>query len=234
MASPFDPCYLPEFDEKYLEYDPGRANALLDEAGLPRGRGGLRLMPDGKAFRQILHVYPSEAGTSADLWQLVSDYFREVGLDFVVRMDAGTLSVLHICNGNSDFWAYQQPGMHFVVDPKWYVPMVSTSYFAPLYGRYVASKGKDKLGVPPSPEFQQLVDWYAELSRVVDDDARKYALGQQILRQWAEQSYIIGICRQELLTIVSNRFKNVPDTIIHDWRIYTPGYIGIEQFYIEE
>ncbi len=232
VASPYDPYYLPAFDEKYMDYDPQRANDLLDEVGLRRGRGGLRRLPDGRPFRQILHVYPSEAGTSADLWQLVADYFREVGLDFVVKVDAVYLSVMQICNGNSDFWAYNETGVHWVLDPTWFVPWRSNSYFAPLYGRYRASGGKG--GVPPPPELQRLVDWYAELRSVVGDEARKLALGRKILGQWADECYVVGICRNELLTIVSNRFKNVPDHIVHDWRVMTPGYIGIEQFYIDD
>jgi len=233
VASEHDPFYLPEFDEKYMDYDPVRANALLDAVGLSRGRGGIRRLPNGAPFRQSLHVYPTESGTSSDLWQLVADHFREVGLDFAIEVDAVYLSVMQIANGNSDFWAYQLPGMHWAVDPRWYVPWVSTSYYAPLYGRHVASDGRDKMGIQPPPEHQRLVDWYRALCATVDPD-RKLELGRNILRQWADECYCIGICRQELLTIVSNRFKNVPDDIIHAWQIYTPGYIGIEQFYIED
>ena len=234
VASPYDPFYLPEFDEKYMEYDPGRANELLDELGLEKGGDGMRRLPSGKPFRQILNVYPSEAGTSSDLWQLVADYLREVGLDFVVKIDAVYLSVMQVRNGNSDFWAYAETGMHWILDPLWFVPWQSSSYFAPAYGRYTASGGKDKQGVKPPPEFQRLVDWYLELRSVVDDEERKLELGRGILSQWAEECYVVGICRQELVTIVSNRFRNVPDHIIHDWRIMTPGYLGIEQFYIDD
>ena len=233
IASPYDPFYLPEFDEKHIQYDPALANSLLDEVGMPRGRNGLRRMPGGKPFKQILHVFPSEAGTSNDLWQLVADYFREVGLDFAIKQDAVSLSGLAVRAGNSDFWAYSVAGVHWILEPLWYVPWQSSSYFAPAYGRYQASGGKDKLGVKPSPEFQRLIDWYLELRSVVNDEDRKLALGRNILRQWSEQCYTIGIARQELLTIVADSFKNVPDHIIHDYRIMTPGYIGAEQFYID-
>ena len=234
VINPFDPYYLPEFDQKYVEYDPGLANRLLDEVGLERGRDGIRRLHGGKPFRQILNVYPSEAGTSSDLWQLVADYFREVGLDFAVKMDAVYLSVLQVRAGNSDFWAYSTGGLHWVLDPLWYVPWQSSSYFAPAYGRYQASGGKDRLGVKPPPELQRLIDWYLELRSVVGDERRRLELGHKILRQWAEESYVVGVCRTELVTIVSNRFKNVPDDIIHDWRIMTPGYIGNEQYYIDD
>jgi len=234
LASEHDPYYLPEFDAKYLDFDPDHANALLDELGLGRGSDGIRRLPDGRPFRRVLNVFPSESGTTLDLWQLVADYFREVGLDFAIKTDAHSLSYLQVNAGNSDFWAYATAGLHWVLDPHWYVPVNAHSYFAPLYGRHVASNGTDKLGVPPTPEFARILDWYRELCAVVDEPRRKLALGRNILRQWAEECYTIGIVRQELLTIVSNRFHNVPGRIIHDWRIATPGYIGIEQFYIKD
>ena len=232
VVSPFDPTYLPEFDSKYLNYDPVEANRLLDEMGLGRGRDGIRRLPQsGRAFRETLNVFPSEMGTNLDMYQLIADYWREIGLDFVIKMDAPALSVMQMQNGNFNFWAYALPGMHWMIDPLWYVPWESSSYFAPLYGRYRATNGK--AGVKPPPEFQMLIDRYLELRSTVDEE-RRLELGRSIMKQWAEECYAIGICRPELLTIVSNRFHNVPDHIVHNFRVLTPGYIGIEQFYIDE
>lgn len=232
VDSPFDPYYLPEFDAKYLEYDPALANKILDELNFSRDGSGMRRMPSGERFRQILNVYPAETGVGLDLWQLVADYWREVGLDFVVKTDAPTLSVLEETNGNCDFWAYSSSGLLWIVDPQWYVPWQHSSYFAPLFGRYRATNGKG--GIKPPEEYQRLLDWYIELRSVVGDEDRRRTLAQNILRQWAEECYTIGICRSDLLTIVSYRFRNVPEHIIHDYRVMTPGYIGIEQFYIDE
>ncbi|MFO7974172.1 MAG: ABC transporter substrate-binding protein [Candidatus Hydrogenedentota bacterium] len=232
IACPHDPYYLPEFDENYLEYDPERANALLDKAGLKRGPNGMRRLPNGKPFRQMLNLYPSETGTPQELWQLVATYYREVGLDFVVKVDARGLSTLQAHNGNYNFFGYRNGVMHWVVHPLWHVPWSGGSFYAPLYGRYVASNGKGVNSVKPSPEFQRLVDWYLELRSSVDKEHR-LEIGQNILRQWAEECYAVGICRPQVLTIINKRFRNVPDHIIHDYRLSTPGYIGIEQFYFE-
>ena len=231
VSTPADPYYLPEFDEKYLEYDPQRANYLLDEVGLRKGPDGMRRMPNGEPFIQILNVYPSETGTGLDLWQLITDYWREVGLQFVVKTDSPALSQMQARNGNSDFWAYAAGSMHWVVDPQWYVPWKTTSYFAPQFGQYRDSGGK--AGVKPLPEYQRLIAWYTELVDAGQDEERKTELAHKILRQWAEESYTIGIVSQEALTIVSNHFHNVPDSVIHNYRLLSPGYIGIEQFYID-
>lgn len=232
VASRFDPFYLPEFEQKYIQYDPGLANQLLDEVGLLRGLDGMRRMSNGQPFRHVLNVYPSETGTPMELWQLVADYYREVGLDFAVKTDAPSLSMLQAMNGNSDFWGYATTGMHWIVDPVWFVPVMPNSYFAPLFGRYIQTNGKGGVKLPE--EYQRLVDWYYELRSVVDNEPSRLELGRRILGQWSEECYTVGICTNELLTIVSNRFKNVPDHIIHDYRVMTPGYIGIEQFYIDE
>ncbi|MBN1347028.1 MAG: ABC transporter substrate-binding protein [Phycisphaerae bacterium] len=234
VASPLDPFHEAGFGEKHLAYDPEEASRLLDEMGLARGRGGVRRLPNGKPFRQIMHYFPAETGVGADLWQLVADYFREVGLDFIVKIDARALCTLQAMNGNTDFLAYATAGMHWSVHPDWYVPWSSSSYFAPLYGRYQASGGKDRSGVRPPPEYQRLIDWYLEMLGVANDEGRRLELGRNILKQWSEECYTVGIVRQKVVTIISNRFKNVPGEIIDDYRVMSPGYIGIEQFYLDE
>ena len=232
IASASDPFYLPAFRDKFIAFDPARANRLLDEVGLRRARGGMRRMPSGEPFRQILNCYPSETGVGSELWQLVTEYWREVGLDFIVKTDARMLSSMRVRNGNSDFWAYAIAGMHWLIDPGWYVPVRDGAYFAPLYGRYLAREGR--AGVKPSPEFQNLVDLYRELASTWGDEQRKLALGQQILSQWAEECYIIGIVQEKALTIVSDRFRNFPGSMIHCYRLMAPGYLDPEQFYLAE
>jgi len=231
VAAPSDPYWLSRFGELHIEYDPDQANRLLDELGLKRGRDGTRRMPSGKPFRQVLYCYPSEGGAASDLWTLVTDYWREVGLDFVMKIDARSISVMRVSNGNSDFWGYTQGGIHWAVNGGGYVPLSSWSYFAPLYGRYVSLNGEE--GVPLSAEMQRLLDWYREMERTAGDRERKLELGRKILNQWAEEVYVVGIVRQSQLTIISNRFKNVPGKIIHSWMLYTPGYCEPEQFFIE-
>jgi len=236
IASPYDPYWLPEFDQNYLEYNPDLANRLLDDVGLKRGRNGIRRLPNGKAFRQVLNAQPGDpsVGTLPEFWELLIDYFREVGLDFQLKILSPEAAHRQVGTGAYDFWGWGSMGLHWIAFPGGYVPHSGYSYFGPRYGLYVTSDGKDRNGIKPPPEFQRLLDWYRELRGVVGDDERKLDLGHRILRQWSEECYMIGICRQQALMIVSDRFKNVPDQIIHDWRIKCPGYIGIEQFYIDE
>ncbi|MBN1351441.1 ABC transporter substrate-binding protein [candidate division KSB1 bacterium] len=232
VASPFDPYYLPEYDEKYLEFDPVKANALLDSMRLlPIKNRRWRSFRDSTKMEFVLHCYPSEQGTSADFWQLVVDYWQEIGLNFILKVDARNLSVLQVSNGNSDFFAYQSIGIHWVVNPEWYIPMLTTSYWAPLFGRYYQTNGKS--GEKPPPRIQRLIDLYEEMKLVVADENRRRKLAHEILRQHTDECYWIGILRVPQPAILKNNFKNVPDNVIYDWRIYTPDYLGVEQFYFE-
>ena len=230
VGNPYDWCYIEGMDQQNIEYDPKRANELLDELGMKRGLGGWRRMPDGSPFHQLLHVFPSEAGSSEDLWLLISEYWRELGLRFIVKHEDGALSSMQVIAGNSDFWAYAIAGVHWELDGLWFAPISPSSYYAPLYGRYYYSQGK--AGVPPPPEHQQLVDWYHEMKSTPSREHRK-KIGQQVLQRWAERCYIIGVIRPPEVFIISKRFRNVPDRIIQDYRLMSPGYIGIEQFYID-
>lgn len=231
VTTPYDRYYTDGIDQLHTQYDPALANRLLDEAGFQRGRDGMRRLPNGEPFRQVLHVFPSETGDSMDIWMLVAEYWREVGLHFIVKFEDGTLSALQARSGNSDFWAYASGGINWDLDGLWYAPLAQNSYYAPLYGRYFESGGK--AGVKPPPEHQRLVEWYHQMRSTLDDQVR-IEIGRQVMRQWAEQCYVIGIGRKPELFIISNRFRNVPDQIILDYTLMTPGYLGIEQFWLDE
>lgn len=228
-CSPAAPFYIDGNDALHTQYDPELANNLLDELGLRRGADGRRRLPDGKPFRQILHV--PYHGEPTEMWMLVADYWREVGLDFIVKEEDTALSVMQVRGGLSDFWAYATAERHWEIDGWWRVPLSPASYYAPLYGRYYQSGGKT--GVKPPPAHQQLVDWHHEL-KATPRAERREELGRRILHQWAEQCYVIGICRKRNLYIVSNRFRNVPEPFLPDYSLMSPGYIGIEQFWIDD
>lgn len=230
VTTDFDGYYTPGVDKTHTTYNPRLANRLLDEIGLKRGKDGMRRMPGGKPFKQLIHVYPSESGDSEDMWLLVCDYWREVGLHFIVKHQDGTLAGLQVRSGNSDFFAYASAGLHWELDGLWLAPIAPNSYYAPLYGRYYESKGK--AGVKPPPQHQMLVDWYHEMKRLKFD--QRLEVGQRVIKHWSQKCYLIGIVRKPEVFIISNRFKNVPDRIIQDYTLMAPGYIGIEQFYLDD
>ena len=231
VGFPTDRFFVTGMDKRHTQYDPELACKLLDEVGLQRGPDGMRRFPDGRRFREI--IYCATAGTAGelDMEQLVAQYWREVGLEFVLKSEPTDITYMRGRNGEFDFLFLGQAGLHWILQPALYVPIKDICYTASLYGRYVQTEGK--AGVPPTPEFQRLIDWYYELVHTVGDDRRQLELGRNILWQWANECYMIGLYRQHVLAVVSSRFRNCPDHILHGWRVQFPGYMQPEQFWIE-
>ena len=78
--------------KQFIEYDPDKANAMLDEIGLAaRDRDGNRLDPDGNALQFILY-HPSWPPENPELGDLIRGYWAEVGINLAVKaMDASRL-----------------------------------------------------------------------------------------------------------------------------------------------
>ena len=60
--------------QQYYTYDPAKAEALLDEAGLARGT-------DGKRFRTTLLMRVDEAGVTNDHALIAKEYWEEIGIE---------------------------------------------------------------------------------------------------------------------------------------------------------
>lgn len=57
---------------------------------------------------------------------------------------------------------------------------------------------------------------------------------QEIMKLHAENLWVIGLMRYPYPVVVKNNFRNVPEDVIHDWRLMAPGYYNPEQFFIEQ
>jgi peptide/nickel transport system substrate-binding protein len=228
-----DPYYMEEFAKAYIEYDPKRANKLLDEIGLTkRDKEGFRLRPDGKTLAITINIYPAETGMTPDVWELVRKYLEDIGIKVAIKLEDRSLWVTRTTAGESEIAGYGTTGMHWDVDPIWYVPTANTCYWAPLYGVWYATEGKG--GEEPIPEIRELQKLYDQLKESTDP-VKKLNLGRSILRSHARNIWYVGLINYPYPIVVKNNFRNVPkEGIVHDWRLVSPGYWNPEQFFIKE
>ena len=228
-----DPYYVEEFARAYIDYDPEKANELLDEVGLTeRDKDGYRLRPDGKTLAVVINVFPAETGMTPDVWELVKKYLEDIGIKTAIKVEDHSLWVTRTTAGESEIAGYGTTGMHWDIDPIWYVPTSSYSYWAPLYGVWYATGGKG--GEEPIPEIRELQQLYDQLKETMDSD-QKLELGRSILRSHAENVWYVGFVNYPYPIVVKNNFKNVPqEGIVHDWRLVSPGYCNPEQFFFKE
>lgn len=237
QAMPFQTAILPEYEPlyneqlatQYLEYDVDKANALLDEAGYAeRDAAGLRLGPDGNPIRFAL-LTRSDKTYMADIGQMVVGYWREVGVDARVdvverslvrsRKDANDHDVIV-----EDFSAGKRDAM---LSPTQYIPVNHNSaYGIPWFDWWRGQGGEE----PPEHVRAQLETW-AKISTLSDEEER-FALMREILQVSADSFYNIGIAAPlSSYGIVSNRMKNVPESMEKSFWFAPPGPWNPPTFY---
>ena len=82
---PSNPFYEDWMGNYFTDYDPDRANAILDEIGLKWDADGeFRLRPDGGRLDIILEYRPTE-GPKATINQLASRHWKEIGVTVIVK-----------------------------------------------------------------------------------------------------------------------------------------------------
>ncbi len=190
-----DPYWLPEFNKTAIEFDPDKANALLDEIGLDKKDGdGYRLRPDGKRLELLLTCYPSEMGVPAiDLYNKVAEYWeKNLHIKATAEEIERSLWSQRARANELMMPAYLIAKLLWVIDPLWFVPTSSASYFCPAFGTWYMTGGKG--GEEPPPELKKLIDLYEKL-KAEPDKEKQLEYGREILRQHDKELYIIGVVK---------------------------------------
>lgn len=211
-----------EFATAYAQYDPQRANQLLDEMGLKWDEEHQwRLRPDGESLGLAAEFGPGEA-PEGDAWELVKNYWEKIGIKVALKpVTAELLSTrrnaneLEVTSGHLD----RCTDILFTIDPRWFVPISPQSTYGPLWYTWYSTGGKS--GEEPPAEIKKLYEWFETMRTTIDEDERTMA-GKEILRSQAENLWIIGtvgLIPQPCL--VSNKLHNVPQV----------GYSGFDVFW---
>jgi peptide/nickel transport system substrate-binding protein len=193
-----------------IEFDPDKANALLDAAGAVDANGdGIRDLPSGDELTLRIDCADIANRTNSAVTEIIQEGWEAVGLK--VQVNAVDSAQMGIMQDNSEFdirgcWGVGD-GPNFLVFPNWVV-WVDNNRTAPLYGAWYKVIGTDKEGTeldkaplernPPREEPDaddpawKLWELY-DAARVEPDDAKRLALSQDIARVHIEQGpFFIG------------------------------------------
>lgn len=225
------PYYVEGLAEMYSDYDPDKANDLLDDVGLSERDGeGFRLGPDGKSLTINITLTP-RFGPWPDVAQLVKEYWEEVGIRTTVKTMQRTLRTQLVQGNGHDVDIWTVPGI-LLLNAWPYVAWNSTTGWAPLYGMWYNSGGTQ--GEEPPEYIRKNMELYDEYLVTVDQEEQD-RLAKEIVTNMAEECYIIGtVGNLPALTVVKNNFRNVPEEAISAWTLLTPGYTQIEQYFIRQ
>ena len=218
-----DPYFVEGFGQRFLEYDVDLANELLDNAGLSeRDAEGYRLRPDGERLRLTISTYPFETGASSvDGYEIVAQNWEAIGVQTIVDLKERALWTDYVTANEHDVAGYLTASVLWNINPTWYVPTNTNTYWAPLYGAYYSSGGT--AGEEPPELYKRLQDLYDELTVTMDPD-KNLELGQEILRIHDENVFMIGTVKTPFQpVIVNNDLVNVVKDGVADFRLRHEG-----------
>ncbi len=204
--------FKPEFETAYVEYDPERAEELLDEMGLDeRDASGYRLGPDGETLQFEIEYNDIETPKTPSV-ELVAQYWQEVGIDVRFREISGELQGERAPANLMDatMWHGDQvTDIRWPINPHFNVPWEPgwERTIWNLWSQWLTTDGE--IGEEPPEEVKDLRYWWEEMS-VEADEERQIELAQKILASQAENLWTIGTIGNAMHPIiVSNRLRNV-------------------------
>ncbi len=236
QASPVtgSPQFDAEFEQRWTEYDPDRANVLLDEIGLTFNNDGVRQRPDGgNVFFTLLH---SQLGNQSALDEidLVVQYWRAIGLDVVVDPVERSLYEERTSSNQVDvgYWGFDR-SLLLEADPTSYIGGSGQQTYVTKYARWYRGQSGGEQPPEDHPINQIWALW--ELASAEPDTEIRADLMNQLVSVHKEAPFAIGtVGEPPAPVIVSNRMKNVPDGIISDTSLRNVRVANPEQFYFDE
>ena len=224
-AHPSSSYYEEAFAKAYIEYDPERSRALLDEMGVVDVDGdGLREYPDGSPLTVTLEYLDFETPKAITM-ELVRAYWREVGIDLRLKLIDGGLQNARAMAGlmQMTLWhADRVTDVLFPVEPEWWAPRALGWEYCMWndWVRHYKTRDKplaEREGEVPPPAIRQLMDW-ADVLRTTTDPAHRLEAGKNLLRSNAENLWNIGtVGMAPQPVVVSKRLKNVVPNGIWGW-----------------
>ncbi len=216
---PASPLYREEYAKKWANFDPDRANALLDGLGLTARDGdGLRLLPDGRPMEIIIET-AGEDTEQTDVLQLVHDSWRELGIKIYSKPLQREVLRNRIFTGTTlmSVWSGLENGVPTAsMPPSELAPTDQQQLQWPKWGQFYQSGGA--AGKPIDMAIPRQLATLNEAWTLATEDDVRAAIWHEMLGIHADQIYTIGLIsgvRQPV--VVANDLRNVPEDGIYNW-----------------
>ena len=227
--------HIPELWESYAEYDPDKANALLDEIGLEWDSAHkYRLMKDGRPVSLKIEGFSAPETPTIGSAKLVKDYWEAVGVKtdfdfsdtgrFITRFRANQVSV-------GTHWVEMLPDLIY----KGAVWHSHEWWCKPWWDAYVAEGASGALaaGAP-----QDLVDFFEaieDFNNAMSED-EKVKIVEKISNIWVKNLWGIGTIGGDVPSpqITKNYLKNILTEGYSTWFMGFQQQSNPSQYYIDK
>jgi peptide/nickel transport system substrate-binding protein len=228
-----DPLYNERLALEWTEYDPDKANAMLDGILPEKDDDGYRLDETGQRLTIIFEIDEARS-TFVDMFQLVLQMYEAVGIDAQMRTMDRSLWETRVRRGRDfDATAHQfgaNGGIAAMLDARYFVPFSTNSIYAPGWSLYFNEPDNPDAVEPPADvKAQQAL--YKQLLQTADE-AGQNAIMAQILENAADLFMTWGVSLPpDSYGVVKNDMVNVDKTMPNSFGWPTPGPTAPEQFF---
>ena len=228
-----DPLYNEQLAKQFTEFDPDKANEMLD-ALIPNKDGeGYRLDEQGRRLTIIFEIDQTRT-TFLDMFELVIPMFQAVGIDAQMRTMDRSLWETRVRQGREfDATAHQfgaNSGVAAMLDARFYVPMSTNSLYAPGWSLYYTQPDNPNAVEPPEPVKAQQALYRTLLGTA--DPAKQQELMAEILQNAADLFFTFGVSLPaDGYGVVKNDMVNLMKEMPNSFGWPTPGPARPEQFF---
>jgi len=249
LPGPASEYHVPRtLEETYANYDPAKANKLLNElwrdlGGDPdrRDADGFRTFPNGKKMQFYLD-YCENTGIGS--CQFVVDDWASIGIGVMLRHRARSLFIFDKNTANFDINVYYSGcEIEPLLSAEMFIPSTSGAYYATRWGQWYykggfygsdrAERERGAIPVPKNHVMYKAIGYY-EKARGATTLAEQRKWFTKVLDIAAENVWTISISTPPPhLVVVKNGFRNVPRKAIAGTVFEVPASMAPETFYFE-
>jgi peptide/nickel transport system substrate-binding protein len=226
-----------EMAKQYTEFDVQLANQYLDRAGLTnRDNQRFRLLPDGRRLSFAVEVAGGQQDR-IDMLELISGYWREVGVDMQVRVQDRSLLYTRKDAAQHDAVVWGgDGGVDPMTEPRYFFPFSNESNYAPAWAAWYtqldAAFGGAVSAQEPPPVTRRQMELYDQIKQT-GNARRQNELMREIIQIAKEQFYTIGtVLPSNGYGIKKTNFRNVAMQGLHFAQY--PAHLITSQFFIEQ
>ncbi len=222
--------YDPEWEKTWVEYDPKKANEVLDRIGLnKRDKDGFRMRPDGKTLALTITFPSGIFGAWSDVLEMVKKYWEAVGVKVAIQPVERSLYVTRATAGDLEIgvWNFDR-NTAIMSDPGRLLGTTTDGPWAPLYAQWYNTGGKG--GEEPKGDIRKIYELWDKVT-ITPDETQRNRLFKEIINLHKRNIWMIGIVGElPQPVVVKNNCRNVPDGIIWDDTLRSPKNARPEQF----
>ena len=207
------PNAYPKLANAYIEYDPERANELLDEAGYSeKDADGFRLWKDGSGETLSFVIEGTALVGTTDEVGIIAKYFADVGVKATYQYLERSLYTEHFQANElqAAWWGGDRTVLPLAPEAPIFRGTMIDRPWCPAWGLWLSSNGTDPVAEEP-PEGHWIWDIWAIWDEIVvePDEATRNKLFEGIMDIWAEELPQIGYLGESPTPIiVKSGFRN--------------------------